>query len=265
MTFSTFYCKIDFINTIGADRRTKWLLFFNTVLLYLHSTSKRIKRLINLDSLTTYNIIINHHSCEIQLRVLDIPIFYEVMMEETYFLPQDWISIDATVVDLGAHVGCTSIYLHQFHKIGTYVALEPSPKNFMVLQQNAITCPMETVNKAIYSKDGKVKIDSSKSQGQNHHLNDAKGTEIDAIHMETLMKEYNIDTIDLLKVDIEGTENILFKNKPDWLKSVRVILIELHGDYTVADLKNDISPYGFEIISSENPYGIKMICAHRML
>lgn len=109
-----------------------------------------------------------------------------------------------------------------------------------------------------------VKIDSSSLKGQNHHLSEVTGAEVDGISMDSLMKEYHINTIDLLKIDIEGTENILFKNKPDWLKSVRIILIELHGDYTVADLKNDISPYGFEIISSENPYGIKMICAHRM-
>ncbi len=264
MTFSTFYCKIDFINTVGVDLPTKFLLFFNTVLLYLHTKSKLLKRLINIDSVSNYKIKINHKICEIKFRVQDIPIFYEVMMYGVYYLPYDWVPKGATVVDLGAHIGCTSVYFLQNYHIETYLAVEPSPENFSVLQQNATSFSIETVNKAIYINNGKVKLDSSSQRGQNHHLVEVTGTEVEAVSMDSLMKEYNINTIDVLKIDIEGTENILFKNKPEWLKMVRVILIELHGDYTVSELKNDISPYGFEIVPKDNPFGIKMICAHRM-
>ena len=264
MTLSTLKSKIDFINTVGVDFRTKWLLLLNTILMYVSSKLKPLKSLINVNSISKYRIKVNHNICEIEFRIQDIPIFYEVMMEKVYHVPQEWIPECATFVDLGAHVGCTSVYFQQYHHIGTYLSVEPSAENFFVLQRNAALYPIICINKAIFDKNEMVKIDSSSLKGQNHHLSEVTGAEVDGISMDSLMKEYHINTIDLLKIDIEGTENILFKNKPDWLKSVRIILIELHGDYTVADLKNDISPYGFEIISSENPYGIKMICAHRM-
>jgi hypothetical protein len=48
-----------------------------------------------------------------------------------------------------------------------------------------------------------------------------------AVTMETLMKETGLSVIDFLKVDIEGAENEVFQTRA-WIKSVRVIAIELH-------------------------------------
>lgn len=264
MTFSTLKSKIDFINTVGIDFHTKKLLLLNTILMYVYSKMKPIKSLIKVNAISKYRIKVNHKICEIEFRIQDIPIFYEVMMEKVYHVPQEWIPENATFVDLGAHVGCTSVYFQQYHHIVTYLAIEPSTENYSILQRNAASYPIICINKAIFDKNEKVKIDNSSLKGQNHRLSEVTDTEVDGINMDTLMKEYHIHTIDLLKIDIEGTENILFKNKPDWLKNVRVILIELHGDYKISQFQKDISPYGFEIISSENKYGIKMICAHRL-
>ena len=46
-------------------------------------------------------------------------------------------------------------------------------------------------------------------------------------HENTLMAEAKIDTIDLLKMDIEGAELEAFENC-DWMAGVQVIVIELH-------------------------------------
>ena len=42
------------------------------------------------------------------------------------------------------------------------------------------------------------------------------------------MKEFGMETIDILKVDIEGSEKEIFSNNLDWIDHVRVICIELH-------------------------------------
>jgi hypothetical protein len=47
--------------------------------------------------------------------------------------------------------------------------------------------------------------------------------------MPSLMREFGIDTIDLLKLDIEGAEKELFgAATEEWLPRVRNILIETH-------------------------------------
>ena len=48
-----------------------------------------------------------------------------------------------------------------------------------------------------------------------------------AITMDTLMRENGIESIDFLKIDIEGAEVEVFETYP-WIKKVRVIAIELH-------------------------------------
>ena len=48
-----------------------------------------------------------------------------------------------------------------------------------------------------------------------------------AVTMDTVMRETGIDSIDLLKVDIEGAEIEIFKSCP-WIRKVRVLTIELH-------------------------------------
>jgi len=99
MTLSTLKSKIDFINTVGADFRTKWLLLLNTILMYVYSKLKPLKSLINVNSISKYRIKVNHNICEIEFRIQDIPIFYEVMLEKVYHVPQEWIPECATFVD----------------------------------------------------------------------------------------------------------------------------------------------------------------------
>jgi hypothetical protein len=42
------------------------------------------------------------------------------------------------------------------------------------------------------------------------------------------MKEYTIDKIDVLKIDIEGSEKEVFENSSQWINLVNVFFIELH-------------------------------------
>lgn len=50
-----------------------------------------------------------------------------------------------------------------------------------------------------------------------------------AISMDELVEEFNISSIDLCKINIEGSEKELFeKNYEKWLQITEVITIELH-------------------------------------
>jgi hypothetical protein len=47
--------------------------------------------------------------------------------------------------------------------------------------------------------------------------------------MRTLMTETGIDSIDLLKMDVEGAEVEAFEQS-DWMSGVQVVVIELHDN-----------------------------------
>ena len=48
-----------------------------------------------------------------------------------------------------------------------------------------------------------------------------------ALTLATLMREVGIETVDILKVDIEGAECDIF-SKCDWMDKVKLLAIELH-------------------------------------
>ena len=51
--------------------------------------------------------------------------------------------------------------------------------------------------------------------------------------IEGLINDFNIETIDFLKIDIEGGEDEVFKDfsKINWLDKVKVIALEIHDEF----------------------------------
>jgi hypothetical protein len=55
-------------------------------------------------------------------------------------------------------------------------------------------------------------------------------SDLDALDIPSLLRTSGLDTIDVLKVDIEGAEKILFsRDYESWIDHVHIIAIELHG------------------------------------
>jgi hypothetical protein len=65
--------------------------------------------------------------------------------------------------------------------------------------------------------------------------------------MPSILARKGWSDIDVLKIDIEGYEEILFAGSPAWLGAVRLIVGELHGSYGEAQLTRDLAPFGFSI------------------
>ncbi|RYG31008.1 MAG: hypothetical protein EOO01_35960 [Chitinophagaceae bacterium] len=53
-----------------------------------------------------------------------------------------------------------------------------------------------------------------------------------AITIKEVMHEYSLTEIDVLKIDIEASEQYLFsQNTEEWLPKVRMVIIELHDHF----------------------------------
>jgi FkbM family methyltransferase len=132
------------------------------------------------------------------------------------------------IVDLGAHIGMASILFALQYPMARIIAVEPEPSNFATLIRN--TAPYKTITPiqaALWRQDGEVTLGPSNAHPRGAFQIVDTGQRVRAITMDTLMRESGIDSIDLLKVDIEGAEIEVFESCP-WISSVRVIAIELH-------------------------------------
>jgi FkbM family methyltransferase len=170
------------------------------------------------------------HSVQLRIDTSDFCAYCDVLTFETKsYDPQIGGFAPKTIVDIGAHIGMASIFFALKYPMARIVAVEPESSNFAALVRN--TAPYEKitpVRAAIWREDGFVSIGPS-----NMHVKGAfeiveNGPErVRAVTMSTLMGELGLDTIDLLKMDIEGAELEVFESCP-WINHVRVIAIELH-------------------------------------
>ena len=135
------------------------------------------------------------------------------------------------VLDLGANVGFTTIDLALRFPSATIVAVEPEPDNAHVLRLNTATFTnVHVVEAAVWRTDGAVSL-RDVGHGEWGFVTDASalGTTVRAISMDTLMAEFGVDEIDLLKMDIEGAEHDILRGDAQWLDRVRALYVELHA------------------------------------
>lgn len=134
-----------------------------------------------------------------------------------------------TIVDAGAHIGMASILFARRFPFARVIAVEPEPSNFAALVRNVAHYENVTpVRAALWNNDGEITLGSSDAHPKGaFQIVENGDMRVPAITMDTLMRETGIETIDLLKVDIEGAEKEVFA-ACDWIKKVRIIAIELH-------------------------------------
>ncbi|MCW3162242.1 FkbM family methyltransferase [Chryseobacterium oryctis] len=201
-----------------------------------------------------YNFKQNKSKFDLYLRTFkgDIDIFYEIFWKKTYDKHLSLLGQEPKVIiDLGAHIGMTSIYFALKYPNAKIISVEASLENFLMLKQNTSSFKnIECINAAAYFEDGTVYFGNDKLS-YNQSISE-KGRETKAVSVETLMKNYNFAKIDLLKIDIEGGEIELLSKNNSWLTNVDNIIIEIHRPYTRENLHNDLKPFDFKVKFEEN-------------
>ena len=114
---------------------------------------------------------------------------------------------DMVFLDIGANLGLVSIYASPVSK--RIVAVEPAPNAFPILKE--ITRPftnIETWNVALASKDGEHEffindINFTASSTDNTY---GYKTYVTGLKLETILKEKQLNHVDVCKIDVEGAE-----------------------------------------------------------
>lgn len=150
------------------------------------------------------------------------------------FLLNEYEHINTTnvkwVVDAGANIGLFSLFIKNKYPDASLVALEPEPTNFAQLQKNTESLSNVYIeNKGLWSKDCRLEVVALEELGKwGTQVKESASGSIDAICMESLIAKYKMDTIDVLKIDIETSEKFIFDNYAAWLPKVKIVIIEFH-------------------------------------
>jgi FkbM family methyltransferase len=158
---------------------------------------------------------------------------------------------DDVVVDAGANVGLFSIWLARRYPRCRVFALEPFPENFAILEKNLTATGCRNVRPfhvALGAHAGTGTMVATTGRSLDHRLDTTGDPVTGGVRIVTLnafMTENQLETIDFLKMDIEGNEYDVFSTLPEeCLGRINRMGIEYHDNLqpgTLAFLKDRLS------------------------
>lgn len=144
--------------------------------------------------------------------------------------------IQPVIVDIGANIGSFSIYAYGLnqHLNPKIYAFEPHPDNANLTEANFKRNGLgnyRIIQKAVAGTDGIASFDISGAFDAFKLTDQSTETiEVITVKLSTFCSGNNIDSIHLLKMDIEGGEYDVIENDLDFInEKVEVMFIEYHN------------------------------------
>jgi len=211
------------------------------------------------NTLIEYDIPDFDHSLFLRTDTSDEPTFRQVFMNIRYEinLPE----APKTIIDGGSNVGYASVFYAKKYPNAQILAIEPDSSNFEMIEKN--TFEYSNINKiksAIWGKSTWLKIsnpDAEKWAIEVEETTPDNEHAFQAYSIADLISKMGWKSVDLLKLDIEGSEMSVFeKGFEEWLPKVKLLIIELHERMRpgcTEVFEKAINQYNFErSISGEN-------------
>lgn len=137
------------------------------------------------------------------------------------------------IIDGGAYIGYSTIFFANKFPDAQIIAVEPNPFNYALLRENTINYQnIQLINAGIWNKHTLLKIkdgihDYWKTKVE--EIVDGQEDSCEAVTIGGLLRNSSFTEIDILKLDVEGSEKEIFSDGyEEWLDKVKIILIELH-------------------------------------
>jgi FkbM family methyltransferase len=163
----------------------------------------------------------------------DTHIFYQIFIDKEVDFQLD--ASPKIIIDCGANIGLTTLYFKMKYPNSKIYSIEPESSNFDMLFKNTHEYDnIIQLNAAVWYEDKQLEvIDDGVGHASFQVADDSKNTNIigkvNTITLFDLIEKYNINNIDLLKLDIEGSEyEIFYFQKNDWLQKTNNLIIEIH-------------------------------------
>ena len=187
----------------------------------------------------------------------DFASYTEVLLEGAYSLPVDMSSI-RTMVDLGANTGMASLYFClNCENLENLVLVEANPKLRSKLKNNLreqMKRRSIEILQACVSNDPAQEVTFHISDDHRMSYKDTGSVPgnlvpvtVKNIRLSELLDSKDLAEVDILKMDIEGSEFGVLEDK-DVLKRFRFIVAEVHGESPRREqFANRIRDLGFQL------------------
>ncbi len=160
----------------------------------------------------------------------DQDVFHEILLAHEYDLD---FGDPKVIIDAGAHIGIAAAYFASRYPRALVVALEPERCNFEMLLLNTRKYPnIKPIQAGLWSHHTVLRTRNDNVATWSFRVEeDPTGTGFPAIGIVDLMREHRLEQIDVLKMDIEGSEIEVLGSSATWLSAVSNMIIEIHDRF----------------------------------
>ncbi len=188
----------------------------------------------------------------------DASVIGEIFTHHEYRMAESVIAAALNpVVDIGAHSGFFTLYARALNNSVPIIAVEPEKNNCVALKQHLVLNAVQNVQvveAALAGAVGQRHLELS-PDSHNHKLLKPKETSPESVSVRTLTlarlrKEYGINRIGLLKMDIEGGEYEVFDGlKDEDFTAIEALIMEYHivGRQHYSRLETMLREHGFGV------------------
>lgn len=177
----------------------------------------------------------------------DSLVYEQVILREEYKSAADIFLLNKipmkTFIDLGSNIGLATLYIKSIFPDAEVIALEPDRNNYAMLVKNfennglTHTTPLMC---GVGKKDCFLVTDERLRDGQDWSISFKEvdyETPIVSYSINSLLKKYDINEVDFIKIDVEGGETAIFDKDADlsFLDKVKVMAIEIHDEFNIRE------------------------------
>jgi FkbM family methyltransferase len=207
-----------------------------------------------------YTIKIPNVNTRISIRknTSDLYCFFDVFVYNQYDFK--YTNLDV-IIDAGSNAGYFAIKMKSLFPTSKIICIEPDKDNFKLLTENTKNYnDIILENAGLWNRDTNLKVYDKHNNGKwGMVVEEEPNGQIYGLTLNTILNKYNLNKIDLIKIDIETSEKIIFNNNyENWMILTNKIAIELHDDIDegcsktfFTALNKVYNKYSFEIHNKE--------------
>lgn len=190
------------------------------------------------------------HPVYLRAKTSDEYIFQQIFIKKEYEISLN--RKPETIIDAGANIGFAAVYFANCFPDAQIICLEPETNNYTLLKKNIQHYPNITaLNKGLWDKSSSLQIIDEGLDNWGFSVRECESDTPGAVlatSLPDLQTEFSLEKLDLVKIDIEGSEKEVLSadNVHSWLSKCNTLIIELHDRMkkgTSKTLFNALSPY----------------------
>ena len=196
--------------------------------------------------------LVEKYEKKLGLRITDgssLSTLYEIFVENVYTIFQDFLpKSESTILDIGAQHGYYSLLCSKQYKCAKIYAFEPLPRNYKIMLSNLElngTNNVETYQAAVAEESGYLFL--SEEGDMANIFGEGQQFKCDSLTVDSL--NLNLTEIDIVKIDVEGSEyKVLQGAKRTLCKFRPKVIVETHSKFLRKQVEDFLNTLGYKLV-----------------